>query len=80
MRSQPFKGGKNSPKYALYASDGNDMSFWGASNTFLAWYRNLEDITREIDEIRNALETGKDSYSLQYSVRCKQSLLRTIED
>ena len=80
MRSQPFKGGKNSPKYALFASDGNDMSFLGASNTFLAWYRNLEDITREIDEIRNALETGKDSYSLQYSVRCKQNLLRTIED
>ncbi len=80
MRSQPFKGGKNSPKYALFASDGNDMSFWGASNIFLAWYRNLEDITREIDEIRNALETGKDSYSLQYSVRCKQNLLRTIED
>ena len=80
MRSQPFKGVKNSPKYALFASDGNDMSFWGASNTFLAWYRNLEDITREIDEIRNALEAGKDSYSLQYSVRCKQNLLRTIED
>lgn len=80
MRSHPFKGGKNSPKYALFASDGNDTSFWGASNTFLAWYRNLEDITREIDEIRNALETGKDSYSLQYSVKCKQNLLRAIEE
>ena len=79
-RSQQFKGGKNSPKYALSASDGNDMSFWGAQNTFLAWYRNLEDVTREIAEIQNALNAGAASYTLQYSVKCKQNLLRTIED
>ncbi len=79
-RSQQFKGGKNSPKYALYASDGNDMSFWGATNTFLAWYRNLEDVTREIAEIQMALDTGAVSYTLQYSVKCKQNLFRTIED
>ena len=79
-RSQQFKDGKNSPKYALYASDGNDMSFWGAQNTFLAWYRNLEDVTREIAEIQNALNAGAASYTLQYSVKCKQNLLRTIED
>ncbi len=79
-RSQQFKGGKNSPKYALYASDGNDMSFWGAQNTFLAWYRNLDDATREIAEIQNALNTGAVSYTLQYSVKCKQNLFRTIED
>ena len=77
-RSQQFKGGKNSPKYALYASDGNDTSF--SQNTFLAWYRNLEDITREIAEIQNALNAGAASYTLQYSVKCKQNLFRTIED
>ncbi len=80
MCSQPFKGAKNSPKYALFASDGNEMSLWGARNTFPAWYRDPEDITAEIDEIRKAPETGKDSYTLQYSVRCKQNLMRTIED
>ena len=79
-RSQQFKGGKNSPKYALYASDGNDMSFWGAQNTFLGWYRNLDDVTRELAEIQNALNAGAASYTLQYSVKCKQNLLRTIED
>jgi len=79
-RSQQFKGGKNSPKYALYASDVNDMSLWGAQNTFLAWYRNLDDVTREIDEIQNALNAGAASYTLQYSVKCKQNLFRTIED
>ena len=80
IRSQQFKGGKNSPKYALYASDGNDMTFWGAQNTFLAWYRTLDDVTREIAEIRNALNVGAGSYTLQYSVKCKQNLFRTIED
>ena len=80
VRSQQFKGGKNSPSYALYASDGNDMSFWGAQNTFLAWYRNLEDVTKEIEGIQNALNAGAQSYTLQYSVKCRQNLFRTIED
>ena len=79
-RSQQFKGGKRSPKYALFASDGNDMSRWGAQNTFLAWYRNLEEVTREIAEIQKALDAGAASYTLQYSVKCKRNLFRTIED
>ena len=79
-RSQQFKGGKNSPKFALYASDGNDLSLWGAQNTFLAWYRNLEDVTKEIAEIQTALDAGEAAYTLQYSVKCKQNLFRTIED
>ena len=79
-RSQQFKGGKNSPKFALSASDGNDLSWWGAQNTFLAWYRNLEDVTKEIVEIQNALNARVASYTLQYSVKCKQNLFRTIKD
>ena len=79
-RSQQFKGGRNSPKFALFASDGKDLSYWGAQNTFLAWYRNLEDVTREISEIQKALDMGAVSYTLQYSVKCKQNLFRTIED
>ena len=77
-RSQQFKGGKNSPQFALYASRGNDLSF--SQNTFLAWYRNLEDVTRELAGIQAALDAGAASYTLQYSVKCKQNLFRTIED
>ena len=80
VRSQQYKGGKKSPKYALFASDGNDKSFWGSEHTFLAWYRNLDDVTREISEIQNSLEVGETSYTLQYSVKCKQNLFRTIEE
>jgi transcriptional regulator with XRE-family HTH domain len=80
MRSQEFRGLRNSPKYALFASDGKEMSFWGAQNTLLGWYRNLDDISREIGEIQKALDTGVPSYVLQYSVKCKQNLFRTIEE
>ena len=79
-RSQEFKGRKNSPKYALFASDGKEMSYWGAQNTLLGWYRNLDDISKEIVEIQKALDTGVPSYVLQYSVKCKQNLFRTIEE
>jgi len=77
-RSQQFKGGKISPKYALFASDGNDMSLWGSQNIFLAWYRDLDDVTKEIFEIQKALDAGSASYTLQYSVKVKQNLFRTI--
>ena len=79
-RSQQFKGRKNSPWYALFATDGNDMSLWGAQNTFLAWYRDLDDVTKEIAEIQKALDSGAASYTLQYSVKVKQNLFRTIEE
>ena len=80
-RSQEFRGGNNSPKYALFASEENEQSFWGAQNTFLAWYRNLEDVTAEIEAIRKAMDAGEESYSLQYSVKCRKNLLRvTIEE
>lgn len=67
-------------KLEEFASDGNVFSLWEAQNTFLAWYRNLEDITKEITEIQMALDTGAASYTLQYSVKCKQNLFRTIEE
>ncbi len=78
MRSQEFRGGKNSPKYALFASDGKETVF--SQNTFLGWYRNLDDINAEIEEIRKALDAGAASYVLQHSVKCKQNLFRTIEE
>ncbi len=80
MRSQEFSGRKNSPKYALFASDGKEKSFWSAQNTLLGWYRDLDDINSEIAEIQKALDTGADSYVLQYSVKCRQNLFRTIEE
>ena len=80
MRSPQFRGGRNSPKFALFASDGNDRGPWGPQNTFLAWYRNQEDADRELAEIQAALDAGAASYTLQYSVKVKQNLFRTIDE
>ena len=35
---------------------------------------------QELAELQTALDAGAASYTLQYSVKCKQNLLRTIED
>ena len=80
VRSQEYRGAKNSPKYALFASDGKELSFWGAQNTFLGWYRDLEDVSAEIEAIRLALDRGDASYTLEHSVKCRQNLFRTIEE
>ena len=79
-RSPQFRGGKNSPKYALFSSGENSNTFWGPQNTFLAWYRDLEEITKEIEAIQRALDEGAASYTLQYSVKVKRNLFRTIEE
>lgn len=80
VRSQPYKGGKNSPKYALFASDNNVSSYFGPTNTFLAWYRNDEDCMKEIEEIHRAMDAHEASYTLHYSVKCRHNLMRTIEE
>lgn len=80
MRSQEFRGGKNSPKYALFAYGGNSDALWGGQNTFLGWYRDLESVTDELDAIKDAIETGKSTYTLRYSVKCKVGLFGTKID
>ena len=72
--------GSRSHALRAHRQSGNDRSLWGPQNTFLAWYRNLEDVTREMAEIQAALDAGAASYTLQHSVKCKQNLFRTIED
>ena len=75
VKSQKFKGGKSSPKYALFAQDQNERSFWGATNTFLGWYMTEESIMKEIEEIRQALIGGSDMYDLKYSVKTRKTFL-----
>lgn len=70
-----IKGRKNSPQYALFAvSDGN--SFWGQPTTFLAWYADKEHISKEIEDIQNAIAAGIATYELKYSVKVERHGLR----
>jgi len=56
------------------------VSSFFTQNTFLAWDRDPENVKRENEKIENAMNAGAASYTLQYSVKCKQNLFRTIED
>ncbi len=69
MSSPRFKGGKNAPRYALFAAHENDVSLFGPQNTFLGWYANAEQLEKEIAEIQDALFRGVPAYELKYSVK-----------
>ena len=66
--------GKFSPKYALFgAGKGKDV-FGGELNTFLGWYADEEEISKEIRGIHDAIVNGVTTYTLKYSVKTKKRL------
>ena len=73
--STKFKGGKDSPKYALYGCDESNNSIIGTNNTFLGWYEDKEQISKEINEIKEAFLSGKPSYELKYNVEVEKKLM-----
>ena len=65
-------GGKGSPQYALFCTDRGGSSFWGEPTTFLGWYANEEQISKEITEIHSAISKGIPTYTLQYSAKTQR--------
>lgn len=82
MPSPKFRAGKRAPQYALFAASDGAVSYWGAQNTFLGWYANLEQLEREISEIKDAIFQGIPTYELKYSVKVERGLLyaRIVDD
>lgn len=76
MKSQEYRGGKNSPKFALFAQEQNESSFWGPTGTFLGWYMTEESISQEINELHKALIEGAETYELKFSVKCKKTFFK----
>ena len=74
MSSQKMSGGKSSPQYALFGKSEGSGFFGEEPTTFLGWYANEKDITKEIMEIQNAIVNGVATYTLKYSVRTKKRL------
>ena len=52
-------GGEGSPQYFLFGVSSGGASFWGEPTTFLGWYADKEQITKEVEEIRQAIFRGE---------------------
>ena len=75
MSSQKMSGGKSSPQYALFGKSEGAGMFGDEPTTFLGWYANENDISKEITEIYDAIVNGVATYTLKYSVRTKKRFL-----
>ena len=75
LSSMKMHGGKLSPQYALFGVSNKRSYFWGGeATTFLGWYANKEDISKEIKELHDAIVEGVSVYTLKYSVKTKRGL------
>ena len=72
IASGKMHGGKSSPQYALFGVSEGITSFWGEPTTFLGWYADKEQITKEIAEIHNAIVSGTATYVLKYSAKTER--------
>ena len=75
VASGKMSGGKSSPQYALFGKSEGSGFFGEEPTTFLGWYANEKDISKEIMEIHDAIVKGIATYTLKYSVRTKKKLL-----
>lgn len=82
LSSGKMRGGKSSPKYALYGVSNGISFFWVEPTTFLGWYADKEQITKEVAEIQNAIVSGSPTYTLKYSVKTvrRMTKIKIIED
>lgn len=75
VSSQKMSDGKKSPQYALFGKNEGSGIFGEEPTTFLGWYANEEDISKEIMEINDAIVNGIATYTLKYNIRTKKRLL-----
>ena len=82
LSSGKMHGGKSSPQYALFGVNNGISRFGDEPTTFLGWYADKEQITKEVIEIKNAIASGIPVYTLKYSVKTERRFTRIkiIED
>ena len=73
--SGKYKGGKDSPQFALFGSNESGANVLGTNNTFLGWYADKEHISKEIMEIKEAFIAGTSMYELKYNVEVEKKLM-----
>lgn len=82
ISSGKMGGSKTAPKYALFGVSPGTSSFWGEPTTFLGWYADKEQISKEILEIQHAITGGLSTYTLKYSAKTerKWAKIKIIEE
>ena len=65
-------GGKGAPQYGLFGVDRGGSKFWGEPTTFLGWYANEKMISKEIEQIYDAISKGIPTYTLQFSAKTQR--------
>ncbi len=76
--SQKMSGGKKSPRYALFGVGNGGFTYWGEPTTFLGWYADQEQISKEIAQIQRAIAQGIPAYTLQYGARVERKWMRMV--
>ena len=72
VASGKMHGGKNAPQYLLFGCGRGGSQFWGEPTTFLGWYANEEQISKEIAQVHNAISKGIPTYTLQFSAKTQR--------
>ena len=80
--SGKMRGGKTAPQYALFGMSEGGSAFWGEPATFLGWYADRESISKEVEQIYEAIRRGEPTYTLQYSAKTRRnwSGIKIIEE
>ncbi len=65
--------GKDEPKFILNGVD--KVTFWGEHTTILGWYKEEEDIQKEIREITEAISCGESTYDLKYAAKVMDKMI-----
>ncbi|MGL5254225.1 MAG: helix-turn-helix domain-containing protein [Phocaeicola sp.] len=69
--SYPVAKSNGVPKYVLFGID--RASFLDENRNLLGWYADEDMITKEIDAILAALESGEPTYKLKYCAKVKKT-------
>ena len=72
IASGKMHGGKSSPQYALFGVNNGISRFGDEPTTFLGWYADKEQLTKEISEIHKAIASGTAIYVLKYSAKTER--------
>ena len=76
VSSQKMSSGKSSPQYALFGKIEGNGIFGEEPTTFLGWYADKEQITKEISEIHNAIVNGTATYVLKYIAKTERKWMK----